>query len=100
MTEASNAICRHLLPFLTKFRAQGSSVVRVDEGGWSNCVLSINLDVGPTMSRAEEILLLPAEVKLWRNDDGHYAIENGLFCEQCRHSLSWPRAEREHHTET
>lgn len=96
MTEATAAICHHLLPFLLKLRAQGASIVLVEQGGWSNCVLSISLDEGPGIARAEEIFILPAGVKLWHNDDGHYAIENGLFCEQCKHSLSWPRAEREH----
>ena len=98
MTEASTTICLHLLPFLTELRAQGSSVVQVDEGGWSNCILSVNLDEGPSIIKAEEVFILPAGVKLWHNDDGHYAIENGLFCEQCRHSLSWPRAEEERAT--
>lgn len=95
MTEANDAICRHLSPFLVKLRAQGSSIVRVEEDGWSNCVLSVSLNEGPSLARVEEVFVLPAGVKLWHNDDGHYSIENGLFCEQCKHSLSWPRAEEE-----
>ena len=65
---------------------------------WSNCVLSVTLDQGPSIVQAEDEMMLPAEVRLWHNDDGHYEIENGLFCDSCKQSLSWPRAERERST--
>lgn len=94
MTELNTAICSHLLPFLEKLKAKGSNVVRVEEG-WSNCALNITLDQGPSITLAEEMFAISDGVRLWHNDDGHYAIENGLFCDQCKHSLSWPRAKHE-----
>lgn len=95
MSEAGRAICIHLLPFLTKLGELGSSIIQVSDEMWSNCVLNVALDRGPSRTQAEELFELPDGIKLWHNDDRHYAIENGLFCERCKHSLSWPRTEGE-----
>jgi hypothetical protein len=94
LIEADKAICAHLSPYLLKLKAQGSSVILVSDDAWSNCVLNVTLDRGPSISEAESFLSPPDGIKLWHNDDGHYAIENGLFCESCKHSLSWPRPEK------
>jgi hypothetical protein len=94
LIEADGAICVHLSPFLSELKREGSSVVGVSDDAWSNCVLSVTLDRGPGIAQAQNVLTLPAGIKLWHNDDGHYAIENGLFCDSCKHSLSWPRLER------
>lgn len=95
MSEAERAICPHLLPFLIKLGELGSSVAGVSDEMWSNCVLNVTLDRGPSRAESEEIFELPDGIKLRHNDDRHYAIENGLFCESCKHSLSWPRIEGE-----
>jgi hypothetical protein len=73
----------------------GSSVAGVSEEMWSNCVLNVALDSGPGRAEVEEIFELPDGIKLRHNDDRHYAIESGLFCESCKHSLSWPGTEGE-----
>ncbi|HKR01362.1 MAG TPA: hypothetical protein VJT09_11860 [Pyrinomonadaceae bacterium] len=86
MMEAGAAICPHLQPFLRKLTEQGSIVLRVDEGAWSNCIQNVVLDKGPTLAQALETFELPAGVKLWHNDDTHYDLENGLACETCKHS--------------
>lgn len=95
MTDANAKICIHLLPFLTELERRGASIVETYQDAWSNCRLSIVLDANLSIAEAEKMFSLPPEVKLWHNDDGHYALENGLFCETCKHSLSWPRVERE-----
>ncbi|HWS99001.1 MAG TPA: hypothetical protein VN256_01935 [Pyrinomonadaceae bacterium] len=95
MTEAGAAICLHLQPFLRKLAEQGSTVTRVDGAAWSNCALNVVLDKGPTLARAKKSFDLPAGLKLWHNTDTHYDLENGLACETCKHSLSWPRHESE-----
>ena len=95
MTDAVAAICPHLQPFLRKLTAQGSTVTRVDEDAWSNCALNVVLDNGPTLAQALEAFDLPTGLKLWHNTDTHYDLENGLACETCKHSLSWPRHESE-----
>jgi hypothetical protein len=80
---------------LALLRERGSKVVGVDREMWSNCELNVTLDCGPGRALAAEVLEITPGVKLWHNDDRHYAIENGLFCESCRHSLSWPAGEGE-----
>jgi len=75
-------------------REQGAIIRHVDESAWSNCLLNVALDKGPSFKEASEMFTLPASVSLWFNDDSHYEIENGLACNECKHSLSWPRAEQ------
>jgi hypothetical protein len=92
MPETANTkICPHLQPFLTELTGQGSTVIQRDESAWSNCTLNVTLDKGPTFAQAENMFTLPAKVKLWQNTDTHYALENGLFCDECKHSLSWTK---------
>lgn len=91
MHNPETKICLHLLPFLTQLKEQGSAITETFEDAWSNCRLNLILDSGPTITRANEIFELPPTIKLWHNDDPHYAIENGLFCKLCKHSVSWPR---------
>ena len=95
MTEAGAELCPHLRPFLRQFTKQGSTVTRTDKDAWSNCALNVALDRGPALARATEIFDLPAGLKLWRNTDPHYDLENGLACETCKHSLSWPGLDRQ-----
>jgi hypothetical protein len=95
LSEAERAICIHRLPFLTKLRERGSSIAGVSAEMWSNCVLNVALAQGPSRAQAEDLFELPDGIKLWHNDDSHYSIENGLFCEICKQSLSWPRVEGE-----
>lgn len=95
MHETARTICSHLTPFLTKLLEQGSVVVRVDEGAWSNCLLNVLLDQGPSLARAREMFTLPAGITLWFNDDPHYDLENGLACGECKHAIAWPRVERQ-----
>ena len=93
MTETGAALCPHLRPFLRRLTERGSAVTRVDKDAWSNCALAVVLDQGPTLAQARETFTLPSGVKLWHNTDHHYDLENGLACETCKHSLSWPRHE-------
>ncbi len=91
MSGTNPKICAHLQPFLDELNAQGSNIIAADENAWSNCMLNITLDKGPTIAEAEKIFILPAQIKLWQNTDTHYALENGLFCDECKHSLSWAK---------
>jgi len=91
----AQTICHHLMPFLTMLQEQGSIIRRVDESAWSNCLLNVALDKGPSYARASQMFMLPEGVTLWFNTDTHYDIENGLSCRECKHALSWPRVEKE-----
>ena len=95
MTETGAELCPHLRPFLRQLTEQGATVTRTDKAAWSNCVLAVVLDKGPTLTQARAAFDLPTGLKLWHNTDAHYDLENGLACETCRHSLSWPRHESE-----
>lgn len=89
--DTNTKICAHLQPFLDELIGQGSNITATGESAWSNCVLNVILDTGPTIAQAEKMFDLPAKIKLWQNEDTHYALENGLFCDECKHSLSWAR---------
>lgn len=92
MSNSKNTkICAHLQPFLSELIRQGSNVVATAESAWSNCLLNVILDKGPTIAQAEKMFDFPAKIKLWENNDTHYALENGLFCDECKHSLSWAK---------
>lgn len=85
--------CSHLQPFVDTLVAEGASIERT-ETTWSNVRSNIVLSRGPSIAAARERWRLPVGVQLWFNDDGHYALENGLSCVPCAMSISWPRPER------
>jgi hypothetical protein len=94
MHDPAQTICHHLMPFLTMLEEQGSTVRHVDESAWSNCLLNVALDKGPSLRQARQMFTLSSNVTLWFNDDSHYELENGLACRECKHALSWPRVDR------
>ena len=85
--------CVHLKPYLDLLTRDGAEIVAWDRG-WTLCPLNLVLSKGPTIEEAKALGTLPEAVELWFNDDGHYALENGLFCNVCKVGLSWPRRER------
>jgi hypothetical protein len=60
MHETTQKLCHHLTPLLMTLQEQGSVVVRVDAGAWSNFLLNVILDRGPDYARARAAFVLPA----------------------------------------
>ncbi len=87
----NTAICMHLKPILDSLTANGATIERL-ETAWTNAELVVVLNKGlhPNAGEAE------AKVRglvFWKNDDAHYSIEYGFFCNEHKHSISWPQNE-------
>ncbi len=84
-------ICEHLRPLLEALASKGMSIER-PEAGWTNAelVVVLNKELQPNIAEAEA---KARGVVFWRNDDAHYSIEFGFFCNEHKHSVSWPQSE-------
>jgi hypothetical protein len=85
-------ICAHLAPYYNDLLASGAALVARDTG-WSECKLNLLLSQGPQVADMQANWNLADYLEPWAGRDPHYAIENGLFCTQCKIGLSWPHAE-------
>lgn len=84
-------ICIHLRPILATLRSQGSTVIASDVG-WSVAKLALSLDRGPPMEKLNQFAIdFDKCVEVWENNDPHYSIENGVFCNCCKQGMSWPK---------
>lgn len=85
----NTTVCSHLNSILESLISNGAKIEAIDSG-WSEANLVVVLDKGlnPNVAKtiAKEHGLL-----FWKNNDPHYSIEYGLFCEKHKHDLSWPQ---------
>ena len=82
-------VCEHLQGLLNDLLTHGAEIVRV-ETSWSEAELVVVLDRG--LTPALGVAKAQAHgVEFWRNDDAHYSIEFGCFCNTHKQGLSWPQ---------
>jgi hypothetical protein len=84
-------LCVHLRPILEALLAHGAAISFVSTS-WSRVELAVALNSGPARADIAALLAPPAGVITWENNDSHYALEYGVVCTACAHSLSWPQA--------
>jgi hypothetical protein len=88
MAASEKDICVHLRPILERL-LERARVVAVSDG-WSAVRLAVTISRGPT-PRSLRAASWPPPIEPWENTDSHYAIECGLICRACAHSLGWPQ---------
>ena len=82
-------LCEHLTPLLEALSVKGARVVGRDTG-WTIAKLDVVLSKGLHPTAAKNLAALHG-LKFTENDDPHYRIDYGLFCDACKHGLSWPQ---------
>jgi len=85
----NTTICPHLNSVLESLISSGAKIEAIDSG-WSKANLAVVLDKGLNPNVAKNIAK-ELGVEFWKNNDPHYSIEYGLFCEKHKHGLSWPQ---------
>jgi len=84
-------LCEHLQPLAEAILKRGASICGISTA-WSRTLLAVTMDRGPRIAAANRLVATMPQVTIWENNDSHYAIEYGVQCNDCRHSLSWPQA--------
>ena len=81
--------CEHLKPLLISLVAKGAQIDSADTG-WTKAKLVINLNKGlnPIVSGA---VAKNRGVSYYQNNDPHYLVAYGWFCETCAQGLEWPQ---------
>lgn len=81
--------CEHLKPLLAALIAKGAGIERADSG-WSEAELVITLTTGLNRG-ATEALAEARGLSFRENNDPHYLVARGWFCERCKQGLEWPQ---------
>ena len=81
--------CEHLKPLLVALLARGAGIERADSG-WGEAKLVITLDTGLTRNAAKAAARAHG-LSFLENNDPHYLLAHGWFCERCKQGLEWPQ---------
>jgi len=72
----------------------GNAVERIEEENWTICSYGVVMQRPLHVNEIKRELKLPPTVRDWDNDDTHYPLEIGYFCETMRHSVSGPKPKK------
>ena len=81
--------CEHLKPLLTILLSKSSQIENVDTG-WSRAKLVITTSNGFTSNIAKTAAQKHG-LTFYANNDSHYLVSYGLYCEFCQQGIDWPQ---------
>jgi hypothetical protein len=81
--------CEHLKPLLVALLAKGAGIERADSE-WGEANLVITVSAGLTRSAAQAVAWTHG-LSFLENNDPHYLLGHGWFCERCKQGLEWPQ---------
>ncbi|MNC86089.1 hypothetical protein D3C83_17220 [compost metagenome] len=81
--------CEHLKPLLAALVAKGAGIGHADSG-WTQANLVITLSKGLSPGAAEAAAKARG-LTFYENNDPHYLVARGCFCEACQQGLEWPQ---------
>jgi len=82
--------CQHLAPILSELLERGAVMDSVSTA-WSKAELVVTLDRGLAAGATEQVAR-ERSLSHYANNDSHYLVAFGLFCEHCRQGIEWPQA--------
>jgi len=81
--------CGHLTPLLASALARGAQIQSADTG-WTQAKLVVTLNKGPNPSIAQAVAK-DRGLSFHQNDDSHYLVAYGWYCDACSQGLDWPQ---------
>ena len=81
--------CEHLKPLLASALACGARIESA-ETGWTQAKLVVTLTKGPNPGIAQAVAT-DRGLSFYQNNDSHYLVAYGWFCDACSHGLDWPQ---------
>lgn len=96
MNPSTLSIPSNLSPSLRRLAeselALGNSILRIEDGVWSNCPLAIVFANPLHFTEAAAANLISNEIERWESRDPHYSIEAGFRDRESRHTIAGPFA--------
>lgn len=84
-------LCQHLEQILTSELVRGNKIRNIDENAWTNAIIVVNLEKQIDVNSSDQIEKKYKFVSYFEVNDNHYELQNGYFCEQCKHSIVGPK---------
>jgi len=83
--------CEHLRPLITALLAKGAHIESADTG-WSKAKLVVTLGKGLNPNVAQAVAKEHG-LEFYENNDSHYLVAYGWFCEHCQQGIDWPQGQ-------
>ena len=87
---ALEEICEPLKPVLKSLLENGADVASIDRNRWTECILRVCLDSGPSLSNLRVNYDWKRGVASFKHSDPKYPAVVGLYCKQFQHGIDWP----------
>ena len=82
-------ICPHLKPILEHEIMLGNKVAEVCKT-WSVTEIAVSMKKKLDIQFAKNVIVSGIPLRIWENHDNHYALERGVYCDVCKHSIAGP----------
>ncbi|MCB0346743.1 MAG: hypothetical protein KDD66_16625 [Bdellovibrionales bacterium] len=88
---ALEEICEPLKSVLEQLLQNGADVASIDRNRWTQCILRICLDSGPSLKALRGQYEWNRGVASFKHSDPKYPAVVGLYCKQFQHGIDWPQ---------
>lgn len=82
--------CEHIRKILIHEEARGNKIKECSEG-WSKANLVIDMEKSLDVDYANSLVISGEKLRYWENNDSHYTLQKGFFCDACKHSIAGPK---------
>lgn len=70
--------------------ARGNKIKEMSEG-WSKANLVIDMEESLDIDYANSLIALGEKLRYWENNDTHYTLQKGYYCDECKQSIAGPK---------
>lgn len=82
--------CEHIKNILMHEEERGNKIKEKSEG-WSKANLVIDMEKSIDVDYANSLIQQGAKLRYWENNDTHYVLQKGYFCNECKQSIAGPK---------
>lgn len=82
--------CEHIKMILTHEEKRGNKIKEQSEG-WSKANLVIDMEASLDVDYANSLIVSGVKLRYWENDDSHYPLQKGFFCDECKQAIAGPK---------
>ena len=83
-------ICEHIQKIINHEIKRNNKIKEISRG-WSNVELVIDMKEKLDVEYIDTLIESGIKLKRWENNDNHYLLQIGYFCEACKQSIAGPK---------
>ncbi len=82
--------CEHIKKILIHEEKRGNNI-KEKSAGWSKADMAIDMEKSLDVDYANSQILSGIKLRYWENNDSHYSLQKGFYCDECKQSIAGPK---------